>query len=233
MTDAFQEKLIISPSLISLCDLCNLESSVKKLESFGFPMLHIDILDGYFSPSMPLGLDTVRRLRQLTELPFDVHVMVERPDYFVDELLDIGVQQIVFHAECERHIQHQLDKIHLAGVRAGLALKPATPLNVLDYALGECDCVLLMLINPGFASFRGEKQVPYAAKKVKDLRKMINDRALNTLISLDGRISRENIRELAPYADIFVGGSTCVDRSRMSGSISELQNFCAEVRAEL
>jgi pentose-5-phosphate-3-epimerase len=93
-----ERRIMLSPSLITL-DMTNLESQVRELERSGAKMLHVDILDGHFSPSMPLGLDTVRQLREKTELPFDCHVMVTEPDFFVDELLDIGVQQIVFQAE--------------------------------------------------------------------------------------------------------------------------------------
>ena len=103
MSNVWQEPCILSPSLICL-DMCNLESQVRVLEDSGIQMLQVDILDGHFSPSMPLGLDTVRQLRQKTKLQFDCHVMVTEQDYFVDELLDIGVEQIVFHAETQPHI---------------------------------------------------------------------------------------------------------------------------------
>ena len=171
----WEEKCIISPSLICL-DMCNLESQVRILEKSGVTMLHVDILDGHFSPSMPLGLDTVRQLRAKTNLAFDCHVMVTEQDYFVDELLDIGVQQLVFHAETQPHIDGMLNRIHAKGVRAGVALKPSTPLSVLEYVLEKCDTVLLMLINPGYAFVKGEKQTVYAERKIKDLRKMIGSR---------------------------------------------------------
>ena len=123
---------------------------------------------------MPLGLDTVAQLRTRTSMPFDVHLMASENDYFVRELLDIGVEQLVFHAETERHIDNRLNQIHAAGARAGIALKPATPLSVLDYVLEKCDAVLLMLINPGYAQCRTEGQVPYAARKIRELREMIS-----------------------------------------------------------
>ena len=116
----WNERCTFSPSLICL-DMCNLESQVKQLERCGVKMLHVDILDGHFSPSMPLGLDTVRQLRAKTGLAFDCHVMVTEQDYFVDELLDIGVEQIVFHAETQPHIDGMLNRIHARGVRAGVA----------------------------------------------------------------------------------------------------------------
>lgn len=222
--DVWNGSCILSPSLISVCDLCNLERSVNELEEAGAQMLHVDILDGHFSPSMPLGLDTIRQLRTRTDIPFDVHLMASSNDFFIDELLNIGVQQIVFHCETEHHIDRQLNRIHAAGVRAGVALKPATPLSHLDYVLEKCDAVLLMLINPGFAQFNSEGQVPYAERKVHLLRKMISDFGLDTKIILDGRVSRENILMFGPdsLADIFVVGSTCIDKMNLKRSASAL-----------
>ena len=222
MHPIWNEKCIISPSLICL-DMCNLESQIRILEQSGIQMLHVDILDGHFSPSMPLGLDTVRQLRKITDLQFDCHVMVTEQDYFVDELLDIGVQQIVFHGETQPHIDGMLNRIHAKGVRAGVALRPATPLSMVDYVLEKCDTVLLMLINPGYAFVKGEKQVEYAMRKIKDLRRMISDRSLDTRIEIDGRISLQNIMDYGKEdVDLFVTGSTCLDRNDLSGSFKKL-----------
>ena len=220
--NVWNEKCIISPSLICL-DMCNLESQVRILEEAGIKMLHVDILDGHFSPSMPLGLDTVRQLRAKTNLQFDCHVMVTEQDYFVDELLDIGVEQIVFHGETQPHIDGMLNRIHAKGVKAGVALRPATPLTELEYVLEKCDTVLLMLINPGYAFVKGEKQVAYADRKIRELRKMIDDRGLNTKIEVDGGISPDNIKTYgAGDVDIFVTGSTCLDRNDLPGSFKKL-----------
>lgn len=229
MSDLWKEQCIISPSLICL-DMCNLESQVRILESHGIKALHVDILDGHFSPSMPLGLDTVRQLRKKTNLEFDCHVMVKEPDYFVDELLDIGVQQLVFHEETAEHLDGMLNRIHAKGVRAGVALKPGTPLSVLDYVLEKCDTVLLMLINPGYAFVKGEKQVAYADRKIRELRRMIDDRGLDTKIELDGRISPDNIRAYGKdTADYFVVGSTCIKRERLGESLQELNRLRRDV----
>ena len=219
--EVWNDTCIISPSLICL-DMCTLESQAKILEQSGIKMLHVDILDGHFSPSMPLGLDTVRQLRAKTDLQFDCHVMVTEQDYFVDELLDIGVEQIVFHAETQPHIDGMLNRIHAKGVRAGVALRPATPLTVLDYCLEKCDTVLLMLINPGYAFVKGEKQVPYAERKIRELRERIEKQGLPTLIELDGRVSPDNIRNWSGIADIFVTGSTCLKKDDLAGSLRDL-----------
>jgi len=232
MSNLWNERCIISPSLICL-DMCNLESQVKLLEKHGVKALHVDILDGHFSPSMPLGLDTVRQLRAKTNLEFDCHVMVTEPDYFVDELLDIGVQQITFHTETERHVDGMLNRIHAKGVRAGVALKPGTPLTVLEYVLEKCDTVLLMLINPGYAFMKGESQVPYAARKIQDLRRMIEERGLNTKIEIDGRISPDNIRTYGTKdVDIFVTGSTCIKADDMENSLKNLMALQEEIKNE-
>lgn len=225
--EIFNEKCIISPSLISVCDLCNLEGSVRQLERSGIEMLHVDILDGHFSPSMPLGLDTVRQLRKKTDMIFDVHLMTTAHDFFVEELLDIGVEQLVFHGEMEPHMDNRLNQIHKAGVRAGVALKPGTPLNTLEYVLEKCDAVLLMLINPGYAQSKAEGQVPYAARKVKELHEMIASRGLDTKVILDGRISKQNMADFAPegLADIFVAGSTCLDKNDLVSSAIALRQY--------
>ena len=229
MNTIWDEKCIISPSLICL-DMCNLESQIRILEQSGIKMLHVDILDGHFSPSMPLGLDLVRQLRAKTDLEFDCHVMVTEQDYFVDELLDIGVQQIVFHGETQPHIDGMLNRIHAAGVRAGVALKPSTPLAMVDYVLEKCDTVLLMLINPGYAFVKGEKQVPYADRKIRDLRAMIDSRGLDTKIEIDGRISKENIMTYGNgTVNLFVTGSTVLDRSDLAGSFASLNKMCASI----
>lgn len=233
--EIWTEKCILSPSLISVCDLCNLEHSVRQLEDAGIEMLHVDILDGHFSPSMPLGLDTVRQLRKKTNMIFDVHLMTTAHDFFVEELLDIGVEQLVFHGEMEPHMDNRLNQIRKAGVRAGVALKPGTPLTQLEYVLEKCDAVLLMLINPGYAQSKAEGQVPYASRKVRELHEMIARRGLNTKVILDGRISKQNMEEFAPegLADIFVAGSTCLDKSDLKNSAVALREYRKSILGEV
>lgn len=225
MVSIWDDKGILTPSLICL-DPCNLERDVRIVEQSGVNMLHVDILDGYFSPSMPLGLETVAALRKITDLAFDVHLMVNEQDYFVNELLDIGVQQIVFHAETQPHLDGMLNRIHARGVRAGIALRPATPLTELEYVIEKCDTVLLMLINPGYAFMKGEKQVPYAERKIRELRKMIDDRGLKTKIEIDGRVSKDDLKKYGSGdVDLFVVGSTCLKKGHLPESFAELNEI--------
>lgn len=224
--NVWRKKCHISPSMITL-DMCNLEQQCKLVEEAGLEMIHVDILDGHFSPSMPLGLDTVKQLRKKTNLEFEAHVMVTEPQFFVDELIEAGASQIVFHIETCDHVDGMLNYIHSKGIRAGVALKPATLLTNLDYILDKCDAVLLMLINPGFAQVKGEAQADYAPRKIRELHEMIKGRGLNTQVILDGRISPENIRTYGPAgeANIFVAGSTCISREDMSGSLKRLKEL--------
>lgn len=227
MDNVFDARCIISPSLISCGDICHLENSVRQIEAAGIDLLHVDILDGHFSPSMPIGFDTVRAVKNISNISLDAHVMTDGNDYYVDELISIGVQQIVFHIETEKHVDNMLNHIHSAGIRAGVALKPSTPLTEIEYIIEKCDAVLLMLINPGYASSEKEAQVSYASKKIMDLSNMIKRRELDTKVILDGRISRDNLKEYGAtsLADIFVCGSTCLNKHSLESSIHDLLEF--------
>lgn len=229
MNHVWNEKCIISPSLICL-DMLDLKNQVRELEESGIQMLHVDILDGHFSPSMPLGFETVKQLRTVTNLPFECHVMTEQPDYFIRELLDIGVEQITFHEETAPHVDRLLNEIHAAGVRAGLALKPTTSLSVLDYALEKCDSVLLMQINPGYASSSAEGRACFMDRKIRELRQKITERGLDTKIIIDGRVSTECIQEYGKdLVDIFVGGTTCISKDDIAGSVKKIMGLRGKI----
>lgn len=203
-----QRNITIAPSIMC-ADLCNLEKSVREIEEAGLDTLHIDIIDGTFSPSMPLGIETIEQLRKITDMKFDVHIMANTNEFFIQEMLRIGVEQITFHVETSVHIDRYINLIKKHDTKVGIALNPATPLSVLDYVLPQIDTVLLMLINPGFATDKGEKQVSYATKKVKDLARLIRSKDLDTKIEVDGRVSLNTIPTLVRAgADILVAGST-------------------------
>ncbi|QKJ86091.1 Ribulose-phosphate 3-epimerase [Paramixta manurensis] len=203
-----ERKIITSPSIMC-ADLLNLESSVKALNQAGVDALHIDLIDGAFSPSMPLGIDTVKRLREKTDLPFDVHIMANNNEWFIQQVLDIGVQQISFHYETSLHADRLINLIKKRGVKASVALNPATSLSCLEYLLPQLDNVLLMLINPGFAGDKSEKQVTYSEVKIKDLARRIRATERDIGIQVDGRVSLESIPDLIRAgASNLVLGST-------------------------
>ena len=219
-------KITLSPSIMC-ADLVNLEQSIQVLEKEGLDALHIDVIDASFSPSMPLGLETIKRMREVTSLPFDVHIMSNNNEYFIQEMLKIGVQSVTFHVETSLHIDRYINLIHQADAKAAVALNPATSLSALDYILPELDMVCLMLINPGFATDKGEKQVQYAIKKIQDLREKIKDCNAATSIQVDGRVSIERIPELVRAgADNLVLGSTSLfisGRSISENKVSVLE----------
>lgn len=202
------KKIVLSPSVMC-ADLVNLASSAKELEEIGIDTLHIDVIDGAFSPSMPLGIETIKRMREITKLDFDIHIMAMNNEYFIKEMLAIGVQNITFHYETSLHIDRYVRLIKDAGARAAIALNPGTSLSVLDAIIEELDMICLMLINPGFATNKNEKQVPYATQKITKLKHMIESMGLSTSIQVDGRVSLDSIAELVyAGADNLVLGST-------------------------
>jgi ribulose-phosphate 3-epimerase len=174
-------------------DLVNLQSTVEELETIGIDALHVDIIDGRFSPSMPMGLDIAKRLREVTGLPMDAHIMSTNNEYFVNEVLALGMESVTFHYESSLHVDRLVNLIHSAGAKAGVALNPATTLGVLEFVLPQVDSVCAMLINPGYATFKSEKQVPYALQKVARLRKMIDSEYLDVDLQVDGRVSLDTI----------------------------------------
>ena len=201
---AVNPPVYIAPSVMC-ADLCNLESDVRRLEAAGTDCLHFDIMDAHFVPNLPLGLETIRQLRPKTALPFDVHLMVENPDFFIHELAKIGVQYVSVHAEACRHLDRTLRLMRDYGIKAGVALNPATPLSALDYVLDSLDFVMLMTVNPGFA---GQKLVTSAFRKIADCRAKIGP---SVPLEVDGNVSFANIPKMvAAGADVLVAGTSSV-----------------------
>ncbi len=206
----------IAPSVMC-ADLCNLEADIRELETAGIDMLHFDLMDAHFVPNMPIGLVLIQQLRAKTDCTFDIHLMVENNDFFVDAVAEIGVQQIAVHVESATHLDRTLSLIRAHGIKAGAALNPATPLSALDYVLERLDFVLIMTVNPGFA---GQKVVPATLRKIAECRAFLDKRGINLPIEVDGNVSFENIPKMVSAgADILVGGTSSVFHK--SGSRTE------------
>ena len=197
----------IAPSVMC-ADLCNLETDVRELEAAGIKMLHFDLMDAHFVPNMPIGLALIEQLRPKTDAAFDVHLMVENNDFFVEAVAEIGVQQIAVHVESAMHLDRTLSLIQAHDIKAGAALNPATPLSALDYVLDRLDFVLIMTVNPGFA---GQKVVPATLRKIAECRAFLQEHAVDLPIEVDGNVSFENIPKMVSAgADILVGGTSSV-----------------------
>jgi ribulose-phosphate 3-epimerase len=207
-----EKDIVISPSLIC-ADLCNLEKEVALLKNAGMQSLHVDIIDPHFSPSMPIGLSTVEQLHNKTDMDFNIHIMSTMNEFFIKQLIKIKPDSIIFHCETSLHIEKMLQIIKAADIKTGIALNPATAINILDYVIKDCDYILLMLINPGYADGKGEEMVPYALEKIRDCKSFIKRRHSNAKIIVDGRVSMKLIPDLIDAgAEVLVAGSKSVFR---------------------
>ena len=194
----------ISPSILS-ADFTRLADDIEKVEKAGADYIHIDVMDGHFVPNITIGPMLVEAVRRITDLPIDVHLMISDPDRYIDAFVEKGASIISIHTEAVTHLHRTIQYIRDKGVKASLALNPATTLDCLEYVLPDLDMVLLMTVNPGF---EGQKFIPAMIPKIKQLRDMINKQGLNIEIEVDGGIKPETIEMVSSAgADVFVAGS--------------------------
>lgn len=208
----------LSPSLLS-ADFANLGEQVALLDAAGAQYVHIDVMDGMFVPSISMGLPVIKSIRSISDRIFDVHLMIQDPDRYIDDFVGAGADIITVHAEACTHLDRSIQKIKEKGILAGVALNPATSLSAVEYVLGEVDMVLVMTVNPGFG---GQKLIPYTVDKIRDLRSMLDERGLKTDIEADGGVTLDNVgKVLGAGANIVVAGSAV-----FGGDIKEnIENF--------
>ena len=194
----------VAPSVLA-ADVAELGSQLRAVSEAGAEWIHLDVMDGAFVPSISFGMPVIKSIRRVTDRVFDVHMMVEEPGRYVEDVKKAGADVITVHAEACKHLDRVISQIKEAGCRAGVALNPATPVSVLEHILDQVDMVLIMTVNPGFG---GQKFIPYTIEKVKAVRRLCDERGLTTDIQVDGGISAANVREvLEAGANIFVAGS--------------------------
>lgn len=196
--------LEIAPSILS-ADFAKLGENIKTVEQAGIKYLHIDVMDGLFVPSISFGMPIISSIRKITDMVFDVHLMIENPERYIEEFAKCGADIITVHAEACKHLDRVVTQIKEAGCKAAVALNPATPLSAIEYVLDKLDMVLIMSVNPGFG---GQKYIPYSTEKIKELKKMIVAKGLSTLIEVDGGVNASNVAEVEEAGvDIAVMGS--------------------------
>ena len=195
---------ILSPSLLS-ADFSNLAEALKLCEEKKSGAVHIDVMDGHFVPQITYGQPVIKSVRKLTSLPFDVHLMVERPEEMVDTFAQAGADCITFHQEATVHIDRLISHIHSLGKKAGISIVPSTPVSAIKEILPEVDLVLVMTVNPGFG---GQKLIPYCVEKIAELDLIRKEKNYNYLISVDGGINNETLPSvLEAGVDVVVSGS--------------------------
>jgi ribulose-phosphate 3-epimerase len=194
----------ISPSILS-ADFTRLGQEIRAVETAGADYLHIDVMDGHFVPNITIGPLVVKAARPVTDIPFDVHLMISDPDVYIEEFVKAGADIISVHTEASIHLHRTLNLIRECGARAAVALNPATPVSVLDHVMTELDMVLIMSVNPGFEA---QKFIPEVIPKIRLLRERIDSLGLDIEIEVDGGINQETIGSVsAAGADVFVAGS--------------------------
>ncbi len=195
---------MLAPSLLS-ADLADLKNALKSIESNGGSVVHIDVMDGRFVPQISYGQPVVKSLRPYSDLPFDVHLMVEHPEEQVESFADAGADWITFHYEACVHSHRLVQKIHSLGKKAGISIVPSTPVSALGEMLEYVDVVLVMTVNPGFG---GQELIPSCVRKISELVEIKKKLGLNFKISVDGGVNAETLRPVVDAgADIVVSGS--------------------------
>jgi ribulose-phosphate 3-epimerase len=215
----------LAPSIMT-ADLGRLEEEIKLAEQAGADWIHLDVMDGRFVPNISIGPIIVAAVRRATSLPLDVHLMIVEPDRYVGAFADAGATSITVHAEACIHVHRQLRQIRDLGVRAGLAVNPATPLSAVEEVIDDMDLLLVMSVNPGFG---GQSFIAHSIDKVRRARQMLTDAGSTASLQVDGGIVAENIASVARAgADVFVTGSSVFNRDRsVKESIALLRNALA------
>lgn len=195
----------LSPSLLS-ADFSDLASAFKFIEEKGSSFVHVDVMDGHFVPQVSYGQPVISSIRKCTRLPFDVHLMIERPENSIVSYIESGADFVTFHIEATCHADRCVQLVHDAGKKAGIALCPATPLSAVEELLPFVDIVLVMSVNPGWG---GQKLIPYTIEKIRKLADIQREKNFKYLISVDGGINQETLEDvLEAGTDIVVSGSS-------------------------
>ena len=216
------QNFMIAPSILS-ADFARLGDEISEVARAGADCIHIDVMDGHFVPNITIGPLVVDAVRKITDLPLDVHLMIENADQYLEDFADAGADWITVHVEACRHLHRTIQRIKELGKKAGAVLNPATPLDTLDYVLEDVDLVMLMTVNPGFG---GQSFITSGIEKVRQLKEMIDRKGLSVGIEIDGGVSPETIGPIAKAgANIFVAGSAIFGKDNYAAEIKKMKGI--------
>lgn len=212
----------VAPSILS-ADFSQLANEIVKIEKAGADWVHIDVMDGHFVPNLTFGAPVVAAIRKVTQLPFDVHLMVSNPQDLIDPFIKAGADILTIHAETAPHLHRLIQTIKEHGKKAGVSLNPSTPLSVIEDILPDVDMVLIMSVNPGFG---GQKFIPGAIEKIARLKAQIDERKLSIDIEVDGGINEITARQVvAAGANILVAGSAVYGAQDIVQAIKDIRGI--------
>ncbi|HHL33085.1 MAG TPA: ribulose-phosphate 3-epimerase [Desulfobulbaceae bacterium] len=216
------KSMMIAPSILS-ADFSRLGREIEAVQQAGAEVIHVDVMDGHFVPNITIGPLVVRAVRQVTDLPVDVHLMITEPDRYLQDFAEAGADWITVHVEACTHLHRTIHHILDLGKKAGAVLNPATSLSTLDYILEDVDLVMLMSVNPGFG---GQSFIPSTLEKIRKLRAMLDQVNPDAGIEIDGGVSPKTIGGVAEAgANIFVAGSAVYGREDYAAAIAELKKL--------
>lgn len=212
--------IILSPSILS-ANFCNLEADLKELEKCGINDIHIDVMDGNFVPNITFGPNQIESIRKVTNMNFDVHLMVQEPIRFIDDFANAGADSITVHAEACTHLHRTLEEIKKKNLGAGVALNPSTPIDNIEYILDIADKILVMTVNPGFG---GQKFIECMISKIEKASSLINQRKSSAIIQIDGGINKDNILKVVESgAKDIVLGTAVFNNQRIKENLAEIK----------
>jgi ribulose-phosphate 3-epimerase len=210
----------IAPSILS-ADFARLGQEIEAIAVGGADYVHVDVMDGHFVPNITIGPLVVEAARRVTNLPLDVHLMIDNPDCYIPEFARAGADIITVHSEAVHHLHRTVQLIRSLGKKAGVSINPATPVSVLEVILDDLDLVLVMSVNPGFG---GQSFIPACLQKIEALRRMIDRRGLTVELEVDGGVKLDNIRSIAAAgAEVFVAGSAVFGTPDYKATITALR----------
>ncbi len=214
-----KNKVYIAPSVLS-ADLTKLKQQIETVEKNGAGFIHVDVMDGHFVPNLTFGPLMVSALKRITALPLDVHLMITNPDQYIETYVEAGADILTVHQEACTHLHRTIQKIHDAGIKAGVSLNPATPLVTLENIIDDIDLILIMSVNPGFG---GQKFIAQSLKKIEAARKMINQSGKDIFLEVDGGVNSGNITQIVNSgADVIVAGNAVFGAKDIARAVKQL-----------